>query len=108
MSVLAIMAKVVALFNAIQQSPDLIAWFESLFETSGGRLKANHGDAVDFDCPKLRAAFDNSPAVHAALQEPAAQGAKAIGFADLFPIFIQYLPQIINLINSFRKPKPAA
>lgn len=98
----AILAKLATLFVAIQNSPQLVAWFETLFANPTSAKASLTGDA------ELRAAFDASPEVHAALREHHDAAGAGIDINGLFSIFSQLLPLILPLIQQFFPKKPTA
>lgn len=96
-------AKITALLTALQNSPSLLAWLQTLITKQPATVPP--GTLPEFDADELKAAFEGSPEVKAwaAQHKPVPEGAEAIGLSDL-QTFLQLLPQLIALFNLFKKP----
>lgn len=100
-----LLAKLLTLMTAIQNSPAFLAWLKDLFASVPAGAQAQ----VDPSDPDLKAALAASPDVEAALMDIAASsapnGAQPIGIGGI-ATFLALLPQLKQLFDLLQQLFP--
>ncbi len=90
------------LLTALQSSPALLDWLQSLIAKQQTIPNGALGEIAPDDA-ELKAAFNKSPAMQEWANSPHEHGAAENISLGGISAFLQFLPQIIALINAFKK-----